>query len=70
MAPDILVWSARQARASRGLARLLGGHQAVLFFPLLALEGFHLHVASVRALRSPYTHLHRVGEPIRRRRRA
>ncbi|MFJ4526649.1 fatty acid desaturase family protein [Streptomyces sp. NPDC088810] len=54
VAPDILVWSAEQARASRGLARLLGGHQAVLFFPLLTLEGFNLHVASVRALRSPF----------------
>ncbi|MEU1408670.1 acyl-CoA desaturase [Streptomyces sp. NPDC005728] len=53
VAPDILVWSAEQARASRGLARLLGGHQALLFFPLLNLEGFNLHVASLRALRSP-----------------
>jgi fatty acid desaturase len=33
------------ARDSRGLARLIGGHQARLFFPLLALEGFNLHVA-------------------------
>ncbi|MGV9754853.1 fatty acid desaturase family protein [Streptomyces tricolor] len=54
VAPDILVWSTDQARASRGLARLLGGHQALLFFPLLTLEGFNLHVASVRALRSPF----------------
>ncbi|MEU2057678.1 fatty acid desaturase family protein [Streptomyces bungoensis] len=54
VAPDILVWSPDQARASRGLARLIGGHQALLFFPLLTLEGFNLHVASLRALRSPY----------------
>ncbi|MCZ0204209.1 acyl-CoA desaturase [Streptomyces sp. UMAF16] len=53
VAPDILVWSTAQARDSRGLARLIGGHQAWLFFPLLTLEGFNLHVASVRALRSP-----------------
>ncbi|MEV6028944.1 acyl-CoA desaturase [Streptomyces sp. NPDC052036] len=53
VAPDILVWSTEQARTSRGLARLLGGHQALLFFPLLTLEGFNLHVASLRALRSP-----------------
>jgi fatty acid desaturase len=53
VAPDILVWSTEQARGSRGLARLIGGHQALLFFPLLTLEGFNLHVASVRALRSP-----------------
>ncbi|MBA2810223.1 fatty acid desaturase [Streptomyces sp. KM273126] len=53
VAPDILVWSTAQARSSRGLSRFLGGHQAFLFFPLLTLEGFNLHVASVRALRSP-----------------
>ncbi|GGW55217.1 delta fatty acid desaturase [Streptomyces lucensis JCM 4490] len=54
VAPDILVWSTDQARASRGLARVIGGHQALLFFPLLTLEGLNLHVASLRALRSPY----------------
>ncbi|MFF9182579.1 fatty acid desaturase family protein [Streptomyces misionensis] len=54
VAPDILVWSTDQARASSGPARLIGGHQAYLFFPLLTLEGFNLHVASVRALRSPW----------------
>ncbi|MGW2826674.1 fatty acid desaturase family protein [Streptomyces sp. NPDC001443] len=53
VAPDILVWSTGQARNSRGLARLVGGHQALLFFPLLTLEGFNLHVSSIRALRSP-----------------
>jgi fatty acid desaturase len=52
VAPDILVWSTAQARDSRGLARLIGGHQAWLFFPLLTLEGFNLHVAGVRALRA------------------
>jgi fatty acid desaturase len=53
VAPDILVWSTRQAekaRLTRGPARLIGGHQALLFFPLLLLEGFNLHVASARAL--------------------
>ncbi|MGY4924871.1 fatty acid desaturase family protein [Streptomyces sp. 900105755] len=53
VAPDILVWSTEQARGSSGPARLVGGHQAFLFFPLLTLEGFNLHVSSVRALRSP-----------------
>ncbi|MFF3512477.1 fatty acid desaturase family protein [Streptomyces sp. NPDC002573] len=53
VAPDILVWSTDQARNSSGLARFIGGRQAFLFFPLLTLEGFNLHVASVRALRSP-----------------
>ncbi|MBV2357085.1 acyl-CoA desaturase [Streptomyces sp. J2-1] len=52
VAPDILVWSTGQARRSTGLARLIGGRQALLFFPLLTLEGFNLHVAGVRALRS------------------
>ena len=52
VAPDILVWSQRQARASRGLPRLIGRVQAFLFFPLLMLEGLNLHVAGVRALRS------------------
>ncbi|MFI2760594.1 fatty acid desaturase family protein [Streptomyces echinatus] len=54
VAPDILVWSAEQARSSTGPARLIGGRQALLFFPLLTLEGFNLHVAGVRALRSPF----------------
>ncbi|MFG2606582.1 fatty acid desaturase family protein [Streptomyces sp. NPDC048514] len=53
VAPDILVWSNEQAENSRGLARFIGGRQAQLFFPLLMLEGFNLHVSSVRALRSP-----------------
>ncbi|MEU2775807.1 acyl-CoA desaturase [Streptomyces sp. NPDC007162] len=53
VAPDILVWSTDQARRSNGLARVIGAHQAFLFFPLLTLEGFNLHVSSMRALRSP-----------------
>ncbi|MER6331954.1 acyl-CoA desaturase [Streptomyces sp. NPDC001034] len=53
VSPDILVWSTDQARNSSGVSRLIGGRQAVLFFPLLTLEGFNLHVAGVRALRSP-----------------
>ncbi|WP_407563949.1 fatty acid desaturase family protein [Streptomyces sp. 184] len=50
IAPDILVWTPEQARAARGLPRLLGRWQAVLFFPLLTLEGVNLHVAGIRAL--------------------
>ncbi len=53
VAPDALVWSTEQAIASQGLARFLGGRQAYLFFPLLTLEGFNLHVASFRALARP-----------------
>jgi len=53
VAPDILVWSQRQAGNARGVARFVGRWQAFLFFPLLTLEGFNLHVASLRALRRP-----------------
>lgn len=53
VAPDILVWSKDQARASRGLPRLVGRMQGYLFFPLLTLEGVNLHVAGLRALRNP-----------------
>ncbi|MFD9436892.1 fatty acid desaturase family protein [Streptomyces sp. NPDC060002] len=48
--PDLLVWSQDQARAATGLPRLIGRWQAFLFFPLLTLEGFNLHVVSVKAL--------------------
>ncbi|MFJ4926556.1 fatty acid desaturase family protein [Streptomyces sp. NPDC088736] len=48
--PDLLVWSQDQARVASGLPRLLGRWQAFLFFPLLTLEGFNLHVSSGRAL--------------------
>lgn len=55
VAPDFLIWSHEQAAESRGLPRLLGRRQAFLFFPLLTLEGFNLHVSSVRALTRPTT---------------
>jgi fatty acid desaturase len=52
--PDIavgaLAFTATQARASRGLLRLVFRYQAYLFFPLLLLEAVSLHVASVQAL--------------------
>ncbi|MET7685905.1 acyl-CoA desaturase [Streptomyces sp. NPDC005423] len=48
--PDLLVWSQDQARAATGLPRLIGRWQAFLFFPLLTLEAFSLHVSSGRAL--------------------
>lgn len=48
--PDVLVWTQDQARAATGLPRLLGRSQAYLFFPLLTLEGFNLHVSGVRSL--------------------
>ncbi len=48
--PDILVWTQDQARAAKGLPRFLGRSQAFLFFPLLTLEGFNLHVSGIRSL--------------------
>ena len=52
--PDIavgaLAFTAAQARAGRGLARLAFRYQAYLFFPLLLLEAVGLHVASIQAL--------------------
>ncbi|GAB3349599.1 acyl-CoA desaturase [Micromonospora halotolerans] len=52
--PDIgvapLSFTADQARRRRGLAALFVRHQAYLFFPLLLLEGLHLHGNSVRAV--------------------
>ena len=52
--PDIevgaLAFSASDAIAQRRVFQLIYRYQAWLFFPLLLLEGLHLHVASVRAL--------------------
>jgi len=53
VSPELLVWSVGQARASRGVARFVARRQAWLFFPLLTLEGFNLHVSSARALLRP-----------------
>ncbi|MFE3454038.1 fatty acid desaturase family protein [Nonomuraea sp. NPDC059194] len=52
--PDVLVWSQEQARDSRGPARLIGGRQALLFYPLLLLEGLNLRLGGLRALRQPW----------------
>ncbi|WP_053207338.1 fatty acid desaturase family protein [Jiangella muralis] len=53
VSPEILVWSERQAGKASGLTRVIAARQAFLFFPLLTLEGFNLHVASVRATLDP-----------------
>jgi fatty acid desaturase len=54
--PDVgigaLVFDAGQARGRTGVAKVLTSFQAYLFFPMLLLEGFQLHVASTRAIRS------------------
>ncbi|MEU5834803.1 acyl-CoA desaturase [Streptomyces diacarni] len=57
--PDIetgaLVFDGADAPGRTGAQGFLTRHQAALFFPLLLLEGWNLHVASVRALRSSRT---------------
>jgi fatty acid desaturase len=50
--PSVVAFSAAQAKAGRGAARLAFRYQAYLFFPLLLLEAINLHVASIRALTS------------------
>ncbi|WP_432957020.1 fatty acid desaturase family protein [Micromonospora haikouensis] len=55
--PDItvapLAFTVGQARRRRGLRALLVRYQAYLFFPLLLLEGLHLHANSVKAVLGP-----------------
>ena len=53
VSPAVIVWSEDQVARSQGLARFLAKYQAFWFFPLLTLEAWHLHVASVRALFDP-----------------
>ncbi|MGB3438875.1 MAG: acyl-CoA desaturase [Actinophytocola sp.] len=52
--PDIhipaIAFTTGQAEERRGFFRWMAKNQAFLFFPLLLLEGFSLHVASVKAL--------------------
>lgn len=50
VAPDLILWSRRQARASTGLARAISRVQGRIFVPLLLLEALNLHASSVRAV--------------------
>ncbi len=52
IAISVLAFTDHRARAARGPARLAFRFQAYLFFPMLLLEAFSLHVASIRALTS------------------
>ena len=52
IAMSVLAFTPAQARASRGLSRLVFRYQGYLFFPLLLGEAVSLHVASIRALAS------------------
>jgi len=54
VSPAALVWSADQALRSKGLPRFIGRRQAFLFFPLLTLEGWNLHVGSFGSLVKPH----------------
>ncbi|MGP4025719.1 fatty acid desaturase family protein [Actinomadura sp. 3N407] len=47
----ILAWTGEQAGRQRGVLRWVARHQAVLFFPLLTLEGVNLKVGSLLFLR-------------------
>jgi fatty acid desaturase len=47
---SVLAFTAAQARAGRGVARLGFRYQAFLFFPLLLGEAISLHASSIRAL--------------------
>ncbi|WP_439663803.1 fatty acid desaturase family protein [Lentzea sp. HUAS TT2] len=44
----VLAFTQRQGEGKRGALRWIASHQAVLFFPLLLLEGFALHWHSIR----------------------
>ncbi|MGH3516307.1 MAG: fatty acid desaturase family protein [Haloechinothrix sp.] len=50
--PDVVAFRTEDADARRAgwVTKLITRNQAILFFPLLLLEGFYLHIASVRAL--------------------
>jgi len=53
VSPAVIVWSEDQAGKATGLPRFMAKRQAYLFFPLLTLEAWHLHVASVREVFNP-----------------
>lgn len=62
--PDIhipaVAFTTEQALARRGFLRWMAKYQAILFFPLLLLEGFSLHVSSVKALLSKDLRSHKI----------
>ena len=45
---NVLAWTAEQADGQRGIRRFVARHQAGIFFPLLLLEAWNLHVSSLR----------------------
>ncbi|MEU4578288.1 fatty acid desaturase [Nonomuraea sp. ATR24] len=55
VSPAVIVWSEDQVARSVGLPKFIAKWQAYWFFPLLTLEAWHLHVASVKAVFKPTT---------------
>jgi fatty acid desaturase len=53
VAPNLLVWSRRQASVSKGASRFVGRHQARIYPLLLLMEGFNLHASAIRAVLRP-----------------
>jgi fatty acid desaturase len=47
---SVIAFTTEQAKERRGFYRWMAKYQAIFFFPLLLLEGFSLHVTSVKAL--------------------
>ena len=47
---NVLAWTPAQADSQRGMLRFIARHQALVFFPLLLMEAWNLHVGSIRAL--------------------
>jgi fatty acid desaturase len=50
VARNVLAWTEDQAAQQRGPLRWIGRHQAGMFFPLLLLEAWNLHVGSIRSV--------------------
>lgn len=53
VSPSVIVWSQDQLGRTTALARFIARRQAYWFFPLLTLEAWHLHVASIREVFKP-----------------
>jgi fatty acid desaturase len=51
--PGVLVFDAEHAQTRRGLAGWVTRRQAWLFFPLLLLEAWNIHLTSIRAVLRP-----------------
>lgn len=50
ISPGAIIFTREHVRSRHGVGAWLARHQAWLFFPMLLLEAFHLHIAGARAL--------------------